>query len=55
VATDRYHYDWDEVRAELYDGDDAGLAAERARTEAWVSDFHLAEERKAIRSDEAMW
>ncbi|MEV0426626.1 XRE family transcriptional regulator [Micromonospora sp. NPDC050495] len=40
-------YDWDEVRAEL-GGDDAAYAQERARTEAWVSAFHLAEERKRL-------
>jgi hypothetical protein len=37
-------YDWDDIRAELHDGDDKALAAERARTEAWVSAFHLAKE-----------
>lgn len=36
------------IRAELHDGDDEGLAAERVRTEAWVSAFHLAEERKRL-------
>lgn len=41
-------HDWDDVRAELHDGDDAALVAERARTEAWVSAFHLAEERKRL-------
>lgn len=37
-------YDWEDVRAELYDGDEAALAAERARTEAWMRAFRLAEE-----------
>ncbi len=41
-------HDWDDIRAELFDGDDEALAAERARTEAWVSAFHLAEERKRL-------
>ncbi|GAB3064158.1 MULTISPECIES: helix-turn-helix domain-containing protein [Micromonospora] len=40
-------HDWDEVRAEL-GGDDEAYAQERARTEAWVSAFHLAEERKRL-------
>ncbi|MEU1587478.1 helix-turn-helix domain-containing protein [Micromonospora sp. NPDC005710] len=40
-------HDWDDIRAELHDGDDA-LEVERARTEAWVSAFHLAEERKRL-------
>ena len=41
-------HDWDDIRAELFDRDDEALAAERARTEAWVSAFHLAEERKRL-------
>src|SRR5258705_11499407 len=41
-------HDWDDIRAELHDGDDDALTAERARTEAWVSAFHLAEERKRL-------
>jgi DNA-binding XRE family transcriptional regulator len=41
-------HDWDDIRAELDDGDSAALDAERARTEAWVSAFHLAEERKRV-------
>ena len=41
-------HDWDGIRAELDDGDSDALAAERARTEAWVSAFHLAEERKRL-------
>lgn len=41
-------HDWDDIRAELHDGDDAALVAERARTEAWVSAYHLAEERKRV-------
>jgi hypothetical protein len=40
-------HDWEDLRAELHDGDDA-LVAERARTEAWVGAFHLAEERKRL-------
>jgi hypothetical protein len=30
-------HDWDDIRAELDDGDSDALAAERARTEAWAS------------------
>ncbi|MET7950790.1 helix-turn-helix transcriptional regulator [Micromonospora sp. NPDC005324] len=41
-------HDWDDIRAELHDGDDDALDAERARTEAWVSAFHLAEERRRL-------
>lgn len=41
-------HDWDDIRAELHDGDDAALAAKRARTEAWVNAFHLAEERTRL-------
>ncbi|MET8151054.1 helix-turn-helix domain-containing protein [Actinoplanes sp. NPDC049668] len=41
-------HDWDDLRAELHDGDDEALAAERARTEAWISAYHLAEERKRL-------
>ncbi|MDG4791453.1 helix-turn-helix transcriptional regulator [Micromonospora sp. WMMD1102] len=41
-------HDWEEVRAELHDGDDDALAVERARTEAWGNAFHLAEERKRL-------
>jgi DNA-binding XRE family transcriptional regulator len=41
-------HDWEDVRAELDDGNEAALAEERARTEAWVSAFHLAEERKRL-------
>ncbi|MGI5179584.1 helix-turn-helix domain-containing protein [Dactylosporangium sp. CA-152071] len=41
-------HDWDDIRAELDDGDSDALTAERARTEAWVSAFHLAEERKRL-------
>ncbi|WP_426514501.1 helix-turn-helix domain-containing protein [Dactylosporangium sp. McL0621] len=44
---DRVH-DWQDIRAELDDGDADSLAEERARTEAWVSAFHLAEERKRL-------
>ncbi|WP_445548217.1 hypothetical protein [Frankia sp. CiP1_Cm_nod1] len=29
-------HDWDDIRAEPHDGDGEALAAERARTEAWV-------------------
>src|SRR4051812_16815276 len=29
-------HDWDEIRAELHDGDDEALMVERARTEAWI-------------------
>ncbi|WP_238547249.1 hypothetical protein [Actinoplanes friuliensis] len=43
-------HDWDDVRAELHDGDDEALVVEWARTEAWVSGFHLAEERKRLAS-----
>jgi hypothetical protein len=41
-------HDWDGIRAELDDGDSDALAAERTWTEAWISDFHLAEGRKRI-------
>ncbi|GAB3958491.1 transcriptional regulator [Micromonospora vulcania] len=41
-------HDWDDIRAELHDGDNDALDAERARTEAWISAFHLAEERKRL-------
>jgi DNA-binding XRE family transcriptional regulator len=41
-------HDWEDLRAELHDGDDEALERERARTEAWVSAFHLAEERKRL-------
>lgn len=40
--------DWDDVRAELADDDGEALADERAQTEAWISAFHLAEERKRL-------
>lgn len=29
-------HDWEDIRAELDDGDSKALAIERARTEAWV-------------------
>jgi DNA-binding XRE family transcriptional regulator len=41
-------HDWDDIRAELGDVDGDALVAERARTEAWVNAFHLAEERKRL-------
>lgn len=41
-------HDWNDIRAELHDGDNDALDVERARTEAWVSAFHLAEERKRL-------
>jgi DNA-binding XRE family transcriptional regulator len=41
-------HDWEDLRAELHDGNDEALAAERARTEAWSSAYHLAEERKRL-------
>jgi DNA-binding XRE family transcriptional regulator len=41
-------HDWEDIRAELDDGDEVALVEERARTEAWVSAFHLAEERKRL-------
>jgi DNA-binding XRE family transcriptional regulator len=41
-------HDWEDIRAELHDGDDNALASERARTEAWISAYHLAEERKRL-------
>ncbi|WP_435871549.1 type II toxin-antitoxin system RelE/ParE family toxin [Micromonospora humida] len=40
-------HEWEEIRDEL-GGDDAAYEIERARTEAWVSAFHLAEERKRL-------
>jgi hypothetical protein len=45
---------WDSIRAELHDGDDAALAAERARTAAWISAFHLAEKRKRLEETTAI-
>jgi len=41
-------HDWEDIRAELGDGDEVALGQERARTEKWVSAFHLAEERKRL-------
>ncbi len=41
-------HDWADIHAQLHDGDDEALAVERARTEAWASAFHLAEERKRL-------
>jgi Predicted transcriptional regulators len=41
-------HDWNDIRAELDDGDQAALDSERARTEAWTSAYHLAEERKRL-------
>ena len=41
-------HDWDDIRTELDDGDSVALDAELARTEAWVSAFHLSEERKRL-------
>jgi DNA-binding XRE family transcriptional regulator len=41
-------HDWADVRAELSEGRDASLADERARTDAWISAYHLAEERKRL-------
>ena len=38
-------HEWEDIRAELHDGDDAALVA---RTEAWINAFHLAEERKRL-------
>jgi hypothetical protein len=43
-------HDWDDVRAELDDGDGEALAAERRRTEAWISAFRVAEERHQPRA-----
>ena len=48
-------HDWADIRAELHDGDDEGLVAERARTEAWISAFHLAEERKQLVRPGGWW
>jgi hypothetical protein len=36
-------HDWEDIRAELHDGDDAALDAERRRTEAWIEDVRRAE------------
>ncbi len=41
-------HEWERIRTELDDGDKVALDAERARTEAWISAFHLAEERKRL-------
>ncbi|MET8084708.1 hypothetical protein [Micromonospora sp. NPDC005237] len=48
-------HDWDDIRAALHDGDDHALDAEGARTEAWVSAFHRAEERKRLGSPNGRW
>jgi hypothetical protein len=42
-------HDWNDVRAELHDGDEAALEDERARTLAWAHAYHLAEERRRLR------
>ncbi|ABP56896.1 hypothetical protein Strop_4468 [Salinispora tropica CNB-440] len=41
-------HDWDDIRAELHDRDDDALEVERARTEAWISAYQLAKERKHL-------
>jgi DNA-binding XRE family transcriptional regulator len=41
-------HDWEDIRADLHDGDDEAVAVERAHTEASISAFHLAEERKRL-------
>ena len=41
-------HDWEDLRAELHDGDDEALEGVRARAEACVSAFRLAEERKRL-------
>ncbi len=41
-------HEWERIRTELDDGDKVALDAERARTEAWISAFHLAEDRKRL-------
>lgn len=46
-------HDWDDIRAELDDGDSEGLTAERARTEAWVSAFDLTERTRATQNHPA--
>ena len=35
-------HDWDDIRAELDDGDNDAINAEQARTRAWARAFHLA-------------
>ena len=40
-------HDWEDIRAELDDGDRDALGEERAGTEAWANAFHLAEVRRA--------
>jgi hypothetical protein len=46
-------HDWQDIGAELDDGDREAIDAERARTEAWVHAFHLAEERQRLGSPSA--
>ncbi|GGM90621.1 hypothetical protein ACFFX1_37300 [Dactylosporangium sucinum] len=41
-------HEWQDVRAELDDGDTDALADERARTEAWVIALNLTEERNRL-------
>ena len=40
AITAEFH-DWEDIRAELDDGDHEAMAAERARTEAWVGSPYL--------------
>jgi hypothetical protein len=40
--------DWEDIRAELDDGNRDALAVERARTEAWARASHFAEEHKLL-------
>ena len=40
-------HDWEDLRAELHDGDDEAIERERARTKVWVGAFHLARSESA--------
>jgi hypothetical protein len=41
-------HDWDDIRAELDDGDKLALARERDRTEEWINAHHLAADRARL-------
>lgn len=43
-------HDWEDIRADLDDGDSEALAAERARTEAWISAVEVFDELTAERN-----
>ena len=43
-------HDWQDIRAELNDGDTDALVGERERTDAWVRTFRIAEEHERLGS-----